>query len=53
MESNSVCYHTSDQQNWTISERESDLLVRLSNVIIDRIARQEGLLPINKKCDKI
>ena len=45
MESNSVCNHTSDLQNWTTAKRESDLSI--TRMITDRIGRHEVLLPIN------
>ena len=45
MESNSVCIHTSDLQNWTTAKRESDLSV--TRMITNRIGRHEVLLPIN------
>ena len=45
MESNSVCNHTSDLQNWTTPKRESDLSI--TRMITDRIGRHEVLLPIN------
>ena len=45
MESNLVCYHTSDWQNWTTSKRESNLSI--TGMITDRIGRWEVLLPIN------
>ena len=43
--SNSVCDHTSDQQNRTTAKRESDLL--MTSMITDRIGRHEVPLPIN------
>ena len=45
MESNSVCYHTSDKQNRTTAKRESDLSIM--SLITDRIEWHEVLLPIN------
>ena len=45
MQSNSVCSNTSDLHNWTTVKRESDLLI--TSKVIDRIGRQEVLLPIN------
>ena len=45
MESNLVCYHTSDWQNWTTSKRESNLSI--TGMITDRIGQWEVLLPIN------
>ena len=48
MESNSVCNHTSDQQNWPTTKRESDLSIR--SMIADRIGRHKVLLPINHNC---
>ena len=45
MESNSVRNNTSDLHNWTTLKRESDLLI--TSMVIDRIGRQEVLLPIN------
>ena len=44
MESNSLCNHTSDKQNWTNAERKSDLLI--TSMITGRIEQQEVLLPI-------
>ena len=51
MESNSVCNHKSDQQNWTTAKRESALLI--TSMIIDWIGRHNVLLPINQNYDKI
>ena len=51
MESNSVCNHTSDKQNWMTVKRESDLLI--TRMITDRIGRHEVLSPINQNYDKI
>ena len=31
MGSNSVCNHTSDEQNRTTAKRESDLIIKISN----------------------
>ena len=45
MESNSVRNNTSDLHNWTTLKRESDLLI--TSMMIDRIGRQELLLPID------
>ena len=44
MESDSVCNHTCDLQNWMTARRESDLSI--TSVITDRIGRHEFLLPI-------
>ena len=52
MESNSVCNHTSDKQNWMTVKRESDLLIT-SRMITDRIGGHEVLSPINQNYDKI
>ena len=46
MESDSVCNHTCDLQNWMTARRESDLSI--TSVITDRIGRHEFLLPIIK-----
>ena len=51
MESNSVCNHTSDEQNRTTAKRETDLLI--TSMITDRIGRHDVLLPINQNYDKI
>ena len=51
MESNSVCNHTSDKQNWMTVKRESDLLI--TRMITDRIGGHKVLSPINQNYDKI
>ena len=51
MESNSVCNHTSDQQNRTTAQRESDLSI--TSMITDWIGRHDVLLPINQNYGKI
>ena len=51
VESNSVCNHTSDKQNWMTVKRESDLLI--TRMITDRIGGHEVLSPINQNYDKI
>ena len=51
MECNSVCNHTSDEQNRTTAKRESDLLI--TSMITDWIGRHDVLLPINQNYDKI
>ena len=45
MESNSLCNHISDWQNWTTVKRESNLSI--TSMITDGIGQQEVLLPTN------
>ena len=45
MESNSVCNHMSDKQNWMTKKQESDLLN--ISMVTDRIGLYEVLSPIN------
>ena len=44
MESNSVCNHSSDWQNWTTATKDSDLWI--TSMITGRIGRHEVLLLI-------
>ena len=45
MESNLVCNHMSDKQNWMIKKQESDLLN--ISMVTDRIGLHKVLSPIN------